>query len=511
MLVSHILVIDCGSTGIRTILVNSKSHIVYRDYKKIEILHPEDGATENSPTQIWETFKEIVQKALHTPLLKIDAIAITNQRSTFALWDRQSGVPLTNFINWQDVRAANTARRMNKNPIWLLLRTFAFIVGRVLKNPLLTVTSMLKLNTDHTICKLRWLLDNNKELEKRCFNSEVNFGTIDSWLLYKLTGNKVHGTDYTNAAATTLLNPFMMKWNTLFCKIFKLPMQILPTVYNTNETFGHTSKEIFGKEIPIKCLVGDQQASLFGHRCFNKGEAKISLGSGGFVSMNVGPKPKFSTKGLFPLIGWTLDKKPTYKLEGQVATVGTFIDWLINDMEMFKSPVELDSYASKCDNTQGVFVIPTLSGIRFPYFKPDLNASISGLSLKVSKPHLARAILEGIAHRVMDIIEGMESETKISIPNLKIDGGVSNSDVLMQMIADLSGKVVYRSTESDLASLGAAYFAGLSSGMFKSTKEILNIKIPNKRFNPNYSLERRVKERKLWRDHIKKSEKMFPA
>lgn len=507
----HILVIDCGSTGIRTILINSKGLITNRDYRRIEILHPEDGATENSPEHIWEVFKEIVYKALHTPLLKIDAIAITNQRSTFSLWDRETGKSLINFINWQDVRAAGTARAMNRNFVWSLLRKVSFVVGRLLRNPLLTVTSMLKLNTDHTICKLRWVLDNNSDIDKKCRENKVLFGTIDTWLLYKLTGHKVHATDYTNAAATTLLNPFMMKWNDLFCKIFKIPMNILPKVYNTNDLFGETDKDIFGKNVPVTCMVGDQQASLFGHRCFNKGDLKITLGSGGFVSMNVGHKPKFSTKGLFPLIAWTLNSEPLYKLEGQVATVGTFIDWAVEKMNLFKSNKELDSLAAQCKSSSGIYVIPTLTGIRFPYFKPDLKASISGLSLHSDKAHLARAIVEGIAHRVVDIIEGMEQETKIHVPSLKIDGGVSNSEIIMQILSDLSGKTIYRSSESDLASLGAGYFAGLATGLWKDKEEILRMNIPHTKFEPTYSDKKRYNERQLWKAHIKASEKFYKA
>lgn len=507
----HILVIDCGSTGIRSILINSKGLITSRDYRKIEILHPEEGATENSPEHMWEVFREIVYKALHTPLIKIDAIAITNQRSTFSLWDKETGEPLINFINWQDVRAADTARAMNRNFTWSILRKVSFVIGRLLKNPLLTVTSMLKLTTDHTICKLRWVLDNNKDIEKKCKDDKVLFGTIDTWLLYKLTGHKVHATDYTNAAATTLLNPFMMKWNDLFCNIFKIPMNILPKVLNTNDHFGETDKDLFGKTVPILCMVGDQQASLFGHRCFNKGDLKITLGSGGFVSMNVGEKPKFSTKGLFPLIAWTLNSKPHYKLEGQVATVGTFIDWTIDKMNWFSSYKEFDTLAEQCNSSNGIYVIPTLTGLRFPYFKPDLKASVSGLSLSSDKAFLARGIAEGIAHRVVDIIEGMEQETKIPVKDIKIDGGVSNSKILMQIISDFSGKTIYRSSESDLASLGAGYLAGLATTLWKDKEEILNMNIPSTKFEPNYSNETRIKERLQWKAHIKVSEKNYKA
>lgn len=507
----HILVVDCGSTGIRSIIFNNKGKIINRTYKRVEVIHPEPGATENDPEHIWNAFKEVVQKGLSTPFIKIDTIGITNQRSTFALWDRESGKPLTNFINWQDVRAAETARNMNKNRVWRILRAAAFFIGRIFRNPLLTVTSMLNLTTDHTITKLRWILDRDKELLEKCNKNQVMFGTIDTWLLYKLSGGKKHVTDFTNAASTTLLNPFLLKWNTLFCKIFKIPMNILPEVMDTNHFFGETDKKIFGKSIPITCLVGDQQASLFGHRCFSKGDVKVSLGSGAFVCMNVGNKPKFSTRGLFPLVGWTVKGVPNYILEGQVATVGTYIDWVVEKMNLFSSPKELDSLAQGCTDNCGVYCIPTLTGIRYPYFKPGLNSSFSGLSLQCEKKHLARAIIEGIAHRVIDIIEGMERDTKITINVIKVDGGVSNSDILLQCMADFSGKTILRSSEQDLTSVGAAYFSGLAIGIWNSRKDILKLHIPRTRFQPQISKIERKKNRKLWLKEISKVEKNYKS
>lgn len=507
----NILVVDCGSTGIRSLIFNKNGKIINRSYKRIEVSHPEPGATENDPEHIWEAFKEVVHKGLNTPFVKIAAIGITNQRSTFALWDSETGNPLTNFINWQDVRSADTARKMNRNIVWRSLRSIAFFVGRLIRNPLLIVTSMLHLTTDHTICKVKWVLNNNPDIAEKCREERVSFGTIDTWLLYKLSGGKVHRTDYTNAAATTLLNPFLMKWNKLFCKIFKIPMSILPDVYNTNDNFGNTDKKIFGKSIPITCLTGDQQASLFGHRCFNKGDVKVSLGSGAFVCMNVGAKPKFSTKGLFPLIGWTFNGIPDYILEGQVATVGTYINWLVEKAGIFDSPQELDKLADECENSNGVYCVPTLTGIRYPYFKPDLLSSISGLSLNSDRRHIARSVIEGIAHRVIDIIEGMEKDTKIEIKNIKVDGGVSKSDILLQCMSDYSGKTIFRSSEHDLTSVGAAYFSGLAIGIWESKRDILKLRIPETKFVPGISKSDRVLQRNKWKENLKRVQKDYKS
>ena len=504
-----ILVVDCGSTGIRSMIINSEGRVISRNYKKLDIIHTEDGGTENDPESIWLTFKDLVIKGINKPFINIDSIAITNQRSTFTLWDRTTSKPVINFINWQDIRSAQTARKMNKNPLWVALRSVSFVIGRVIQNPLLIVTSMLRLNTDHTICKVKWILDKNPNFRILAEKDRLRFGTIDTWLLYRLTGNKAHKTDFTNAAATSLLNPFIKKWNKLFCNIFNIPMNILPEVLSTNGFFGNTDEKIFGKTIPITAIVGDQQSSLFGHRCFNPGDLKMTLGSGAFITMNVGSKPKFSTKGLFPMIGWTISGKTEYILEGQVATLGTFIDWAVNKLELFDSPKDLDRVAEEVKSSNGVKCIPTLTGIRFPYFKPGLKCSFSGISLKTDKKHIAYAIIDGLANRVVDIIEGMEKETKIHIPNIKVDGGVSNSNILLQRVADLSGKRVYRSSENDLASMGAAYLSGLSTGVWKSNKDILNIKIPQTCFKPKLGTELREKSRNSWKLHIKDSEKMY--
>ncbi len=498
----YIIAVDAGSTGIRSFLYNRQGEILRREYEKTPAEHPEPGATEHDPEILWQalcnTVKALFADGTVSPC-EIAAFGITNQRSSFCLWDKKTGKPLTKFINWQDVRAADTIAKMNRSPLWVLLRSSMKLFSRLINSTLLIATSMLVLNTDHTIGKVRWLLDNNPDLEKKCRRGEAVFGTIDSWFIYKLTGGKNHLTDYTNAASTAMFNPFDLKWNSIYCNIFNIPMEMLPEVRDTSGFFGNTDKEIFGESIPIRAAVGDQQSSLFGHGCYQPGDVKCSLGSGSFVCVNVGEKGKVSRRGLFPLLAWVIDGKPTYMLEGQVATTGTLIDWLGRGLGLSDSALELNELAAECGDTDGVYFIPTPTGIRFPYFIPKAKAAVTGLTLKTKRTHVARAVFEGLALRIDDIFEGIEKDTKTKITEIMTDGGVSRSDILMQCLADFSGVRVERTPEADMTATGAAYLAGLSCGFWSDYKDLISMHRGYETFKPVISDAARHKKRAEWR------------
>lgn len=502
----YIISIDSGSTGIRAILFDKSGKIIRREYEKTPAEHPEAGATEHDPEMLWQALLSTVRALFKDGSVKpseIAAIGITNQRSSFCLWDKKTGQPLTKFINWQDVRAADRIAKMNRQPVWVILRSIMKLFSRFINSTLMIATSMLVFNTDHTLGKVRWLLDIRPDLEKKCRDGEALFGTIDSWFIYKLTGGKNHLTDYTNAASTAMFNPFDLKWNGIYCGIFKIPMEMLPEVRDTNAHFGDTEAGLFGAEIPIRAAVGDQQSSLFGHGCFNAGDVKCSLGSGSFVCVNVGEKGKVSRRGLFPLVAWVIDGKPTYMLEGQVATAGTLIDWLGSGIGLSDTPAELNELAAGCDSSEGVFFVPTPTGIRFPYFIPGAKASIVGLSLKTDKRHLARAVLEGIALRLTDILEGVEKDAKIEISDIMTDGGVSRSDILMQCLADFSGCDVERAPEPDMTAAGAAYLAGLSCGFWRDYRELTSLQQGYETFKPFMSAQQRDEKKEKWKDLLK--------
>lgn len=501
----YILSIDSGGSLLRAMLFDHLGNIVDRHEEKTPWMSPIPGAQEHDPDSLWETLLKTVTKLIKKSRIKAEEIAalgISNQRASFLLWDKKTGKPISNLISWADVRSANTCDEMNRNPKWRTLKGLAAIVAKISNNPMMKATNMLRFTTDHTTTRLKWFLDTNPGLRARCRNGEILFGTLDTWFIYKLTKGKKHITDLSNVASTGLFNPFQLKWNSVLCNLFNLPSEIFPEVIDTNGNFGFTDIKFFGTEIPIRCAMGDQMAALFGHCCFAAGDVKISQGSGSFVDLNVGSKAKISKRGLFPLIAWSIDGVPTFMLEGYVATAGTLIDWLGSGIGLSSNPKELNLLASLCTDTEGVIVIPSASGIRYPFFNPRTRASILGLSLSTKKHHVSRAVLEGIAFRLIDIISGMEKDTFTKIKSLKTDGGVSNSDILLQSLANYSNIAVARSPEKDMSATGVAYMAGLACGFWESFDDLYRLQQNYQLFEPQISSVQRRKKLKAWNEAI---------
>lgn len=496
----YILAIDNGSSGIRAMLFDRDGRIVARHYVKTPPLLPEPGAVEHDPEVLWQALLTVVRGALEDYSAKdIAGIGITNQRGSFCLWEKDTGKPITNFISWADVRAGDVAAEMNGNGWWRLLKGVSRIFGPITQSKMLLTTAMLRFTTDHATVRLKWYLDRNPDVKQRCERGEILFGTLDTWFIYKLTGGKHHLSDYGNAAATGMFNPFQLVWNDILAKVFDIPLEIFPDVRDTNGDYGHTDPALFGGvEIPIGASAGDQMAALFGQQCFTPGNVKISQGSGAFVDMTVGPKPRLSRRGLLPMIAWSLDGKPTYMLEGFVATAGTLVDWLGQGLGLSDTPLVLNELAAQTEDTEGVFFFPTPSGIRFPYYNPKARASILGLSLATSRRHVARAVLEGIALRLHEILDGMQQDTGIRLKSVKVDGGVSQSDILLQCLANFANVTVERAPEADMTATGAAYFAGLSVGFWKDISELP--KMPGYSiFEPAMDANIRAKKVKEWR------------
>lgn len=506
--VPTILSIDAGGTGIRAVLMDRTGALIRQSYLPTPISHPAPGATEHDPEEVWSVCRKVIsllfegEGAAYLPL--VEAVGLTNQRSTFCFWDPVTGKPATPFINWQDVRAASTAEAMNRNPLWRGMRKIAAIMAAVTGSTIMKATSMLVFNTDHSLTKVKWLLDRTPGLKERCRSREVVFGTVDSWLIYKLTGGRAHLTDLTNASSTSMYNPFDLKWNPIFCRLFDIPMAMFPEVKESSDDYGSLDPEILGRSIPITSAIGDQQAALFGHRCFRLGEVKVSMGSGGFVNINVGPKGKVSRRGLFPLIGWSYRGNLAYMLEGQVATMGTFIDWMVNKLGFFSSPAEINELAASREDAEDLLVIPTPSGLRFPYFQPQRRASFGMLEFRHDRTHFARGIIEGLAHRVLDILEGIREDTGTEFKVMKVDGGVSRSDPLLQCLADLSGVTVERAPDHEITIRGAAYLAGLKVGFWKSDEEITSLALGYQAFSPSRSAEWAAERRQFWKDSLKR-------
>ncbi|WP_319562930.1 FGGY family carbohydrate kinase [Marispirochaeta sp.] len=473
-----ILALDAGGSGIRATAVGRSGKAFAMSRQRLTPLPGPDGAVEFDPEKIWKIVISVTQSLFdkHPDLGQPDAVAVTVQRATFCLWEEKSGKPITNLISWSDVRSAETAARMNRSVLWRIIRLGAGIAARVTGNAFLRTASMLRFTTVHVSCRLKSLLDQNPSFREACREGVLRFGTLDTWLLFRMSGGRIWATDTSNAAATSLYNPFKLKWNRLFCWLFDIPVTILPPVLNSVDDFGMTDPDSFaGVQAPVKALVGDQMAALFGHRCFDPGEVKVSKGSGGFVTINVGPKPRFSPRGLFPLIAWSIGGKATYMLEGQVASVGTLIDWLSSELGFAASPEELDALAEEAVDSGGVVFLPTPLGIRFPYFRSEMRCAVFGLGLGTTKSQLARAMYEGIAYRIREIIEGIEKDLKVHVRQLKVDGGVSRSTILVRLLSASCGIPVLRSAEQELSSVGAACMAGIGAGWWRSEEELRDI------------------------------------
>jgi glycerol kinase len=496
----YIMSIDAGSTGIRAILFDKEATIIARHYEKTNPIHPESGAIEDDPKILWDALLSVVKNVLGQGYKAIDvaAIGISNQRGSFCLWEKESGKPVTNFISWADIRAAETANAMNKSGKWRMLKGLAKFISSFSSNVMMKTTSMFQFEPAQATVRLNWLLQKHPEFRARIKNGELLFGTLDTWFIYKLTGGKAHVTDFTNATSTALFNPFDLEWNKIYCNMFNLPMEGFPQVLETNALFGITDKKLFGAEIPIHGAAGDQQCALFGQQCFEPGDVKVSQGSGIFVDVTVGEKPKLSKRGLYPLIAWHIDGKPTYLIEGLVATAGTLIDWLGEGIGLSDTPTTLNEFAAQTEDTEGVIFVPTPAGIRFPFFDFNSRAAIFGLSLNTHRRHVARAVLEGLALRVHDIIKGIEQDTKTKIKSIKVDGGVSKSDIELQAMADFSNLVVNRAPEADMTATGAAFFAGLGVGFWKDQEELKSLKLGYTEFIPKMDAEKRGEKLKRW-------------
>ncbi len=502
-----ILVIDSGGSGIRAMVFNDQGQIVAREYEKTPHSSPEPGAVEHDPEVLWQALLSVTKRLIagqKESSKDIVAMGICNQRASFVLWEKATGKPLTKLISWADTRAAKKCDAINHDPKWLRLKALAKFAGALTGKVMYQCSGMLNFTTDYTLVRLKWVLDNDPGLQARCKAGEIRFGTLDTWFIHKLTGGKVHATDVTNAgAAGGLYNPFDLKWNDIYLDLFDIDASLFPEVKDSNGDFGTTDPAAFiGLSIPIRAAAGDQMAALFGQRCFEPGAVKISQGSGAFVDLNVGPKPKLSKRGLLPMVSWRINGKVNYLLEGFVATAGTLIDWLGTGIGLSDTPKVLNELAADCTDTAGVTFVPANAGIRFPYFNPEARGCVFGLTLATHKKHVARAVLEGIALSLHEVISGMSIDTKVPITALKVDGGVSKSDILLQCLADFANITVMRAPEPDMTATGIAYLAGLGAGIWKDLDDLKKIEQKYQTFEPKMNETDRLKKLAEWKKAI---------
>ncbi|XP_031710490.1 glycerol kinase 5 isoform X3 [Anarrhichthys ocellatus] len=437
-----ILSVDVGTTTIRCHVYDKEANVRGSCSTKVVPLYPEVGHVEMDPDAIWEGFITVVKGAVRDAgiqMRQIGALGISTQRGTFTTWDRKTGVPFHNFISWQDQRAADLVKSWNRSCTMKVLQAAA---------------------------------------EGNCC-----FGTTDTWLLFKLTKGRVHATDYSNASSTGIFDTYQMCWSGFLSSLLSLPLSIFPKVENTDHDFGSTDPSILGVSIPIMSVMADQQAAMFGECCFNVGDVKITMGTGTFMDINTGNKPHTSRAGLYPVVGWKIGSEVVYLAEGNAADTGTAIKWA-QELELFSDVQETSDMAYSVSDSDGVCFVPSFSGLQAPHNDPKACASLMGLKPSTTKSHLVRAILESIAFRNKQLYELMLRETCIPITKIRVDGGVSSNDFIVQLTADLFGRKVARPQHYEMSCLGAAFLAGLGMGFWRTREELNKLQSTEKTFLP---------------------------
>ncbi len=450
-----ILALDQGTTSSRAILFNKRGDILQVAQKEFTQFYPQPGWVEHDAEEIWSTQWEVTQaviKNAHISPEQIEAIGITNQRETTVLWDKHTGKPVANAIVWQDRRTAGYCDELKERKDLL---------------PYVREQTGLVIDAYFSGTKIHWLLETIPNLKEKALNGDILFGTVDSWLIWKLSGGKVHATDYTNASRTLLFNILTLKWDEFLLKQLEVPAVMLPMVLPSSGVFCHTEKSLFGLEIPVSGVAGDQQAALFGQACFNSGQAKNTYGTGCFMLMNTGEKPIVSNAGLLTTIAWGLNGKVYYALEGSVFIAGAAVQWLRDSLKLIDESADSEFFSSKIVDSEGVYVVPAFVGLGAPYWDMYARGAIFGLTRGTSKSHLIRATLESLAFQTRDVLEAMEKDSGQKLSLLRVDGGACANNLLMQFQADILGVPVQRPRIFETTALGAAFLAGLATGFWK--------------------------------------------
>jgi glycerol kinase len=473
----YILSIDQGTTSSRAILFNKSGEIKGIGQKDFEQIFPQPGWVEHNANAIWESQWEAIEKAFHNSKItheSIAAIGITNQRETTLLWDRNTGEPISNAIVWQDRRTSKDCDSLRNEGY---IETFKKKTGLVI-------------DAYFSGTKIKWLLDNVEGAREKVKNGEICFGTIDSWIIWKLTGGTKHVTDVSNASRTLIFNIHTLKWDEELLNLLNIPKNILPEVVSSSEVIGHTKKGFFDVEIPIAGIAGDQQAALFGQQCTKKGMVKNTYGTGCFLLMNTGDKPVYSENNLLTTIGWKIGDEVTYALEGSVFVGGAAVQWIRDGLGIIEDTSEIEALATSVLDNGDVYFVPALAGLGAPYWDSYARGTIVGLTRGTTKAHIARATLEGIAYQVYDIVKAMEADAKTKGSELRVDGGATANNFLLQFQSDIFGFPVVRPKQLESTALGAAYLAGLAVGYWKNLESLENQWAKERVFTPALAFEK---------------------
>lgn len=481
----YILAIDQGTSSSRAIIFDKESNIISIAQKEIRSFYPKPGWVQQNADEIWASVVAVIYEALakrNITLDQISAIGITNQRETTVVWDKRTGEPVHFALVWQSRQTHNLCEEVKERGYQELIQE----------------RTGLKLDPYFSASKIRWILDHIENGQQRAEDGELAFGTIDSWLVYKLTGRRVHITDTSNASRTMLMDIKELKWSEELCDIWNIPMKMLPEIRNTSELYGYTHESLFNHQVPITSVVGDQQAALFGQICFKKGMVKNTYGTGCFILMNVGNEYVSSNNGLLTTVGWSINGEVTYALEGSVFVAGAAIQWLRDELNIITDASLSETMATSVEDNGGVYVVPTFVGMGAPHWDAEATGSIYGLTRGSNKNHLVRATLESMAYQTYDVVKAMEKDIGMEISSLQVDGGASKNNFLMQWQSNVLQKDVRRPLIQETTALGAAYLAGLAVGYWNDVSEIKSNWLEDKKFVPVVSKENMLKYISKW-------------
>ena len=487
----YVMALDAGTTSNRCILFNEKGEICSIAQKEFTQYFPQPGWVEHDANEIWQTQLSVARQAMQNvgaTYQDIAAIGITNQRETVIVWDRATGHPVYHAIVWQCRRTADMkAELMEKYPT---IADDAYHKTGLVFDPYFSGT------------KRRWILNNVEGLREKAEAGELAFGTVDSWLVYKLTKGKVHVTDYSNASRTLLFNINTLEWDDELCRQLEVPKSMLPEAKPSSCVYGEADPEFFGGPIPIAGIAGDQQAALFGQTCYTPGDAKNTYGTGCFMLMNIGEKPMYPNNGLLTTIAWGLDGKVEYALEGSVFVAGAAIQWLRDELKIVDQSPDSEYFATRVDDTNGCYVVPAFTGLGAPYWDPYARGAITGLTRGVNKYHIIRATLESLAFQTNDVLAAMEEGSGVKLSSLKVDGGACKNNFLMQFQSDLIDTNVQRPECVETTAMGASYLAGLAVGFWASKEDVIKNWALDKEFTPAMDADKRAEELKGWKKAV---------
>ena len=487
---NYVMAIDQGTTSSRAIIFDRNGKKIGSSQKEFPQYFPKSGWVEHNANEIWNSVQSVIAGAFIESGIRPEAIAgigITNQRETTVVWDKTTGQPIANAIVWQSRQSSPIADQLKADGHTEMIHEKTGLV----------------IDAYFSATKVRWLLDNIEGAQEKADNGELLFGTIDSWLVWKLTDGQVHVTDYSNASRTMLYNIHKLEWDQEILELLNIPSSMLPEVKSNSEVYGHTrSYHFYGSEVPIAGMAGDQQAALFGQMAFEKGMIKNTYGTGAFIVMNTGEEPQLSDNDLLTTIGYGINGKVYYALEGSIFVAGSAIQWLRDGLRMIESSPQSEEIAAKAKGDNEVYVVPAFTGLGAPYWDSDARGAVFGLTRGTTKEDFVRATLQAVAYQSKDVIDTMKKDSGIDIPLLKVDGGAAKNDLLMQFQADILDIDVQRAANLETTALGAAYLAGLAVGFWKDLDELKSMAEEGQMFTPEMPAEERDNLYEGWKQAV---------